>query len=129
MITLSLLKLLENKGFGTIDEDLFFQKLTLNEDGIYIADIGDSNQRGSRNSQSFELFSRDANDVNGYKKLVEIRDFLIDNDICDLPAVPPITSKAYTNITLMRPSTITNVGMDSLKRVIYTMTGTILFNR
>lgn len=40
MITLSLLKFIENNGLGVIDQDLFWQKLTLDKVGIYIADIG-----------------------------------------------------------------------------------------
>lgn len=129
MITLSFLKLLEDEGFGTIDGDLFFQKLTLDKKGIYIADIGDPVSKGSRDSQSYELFARGASDVDGYKLLTEIRKFLIQeySNICELPAVPPITSTAYTNVSLSKPSTITNVGLDNNNTVIYSMTGTILF--
>ena len=35
MITLNLLQLLENNGFGTIDENLFWEKLTLGEEGVF----------------------------------------------------------------------------------------------
>lgn len=129
MITLSFLKLLENEGFGTIDVDLFFQKLTLDKKGVYIADIGDPVERHGRDTQSYELLVRGANDVDGYKKLVEIRKFLIQNysSICELPAVPPITTEVYTNVELSKPSTITNVGLDAQNRIIYSMTGTIIY--
>lgn len=129
MITLSFLKLLEDEGFGTIDTDLFFQKLTLDRKGIYLADIGDPVEKGSRDTQSYELYARGANDVDGYKKLTAIRKFLIQeySNICELPAVPPITSEVYTNIELSRPSTITNVGLDDQNRIIYSMTGQIIF--
>lgn len=129
MITLSFLKLLENEGFGEIDVDLFFQKLTLDEKGIYIADIGDPVPKGTRDTQSFELYARGINDVDGYKKLTEIRQFLIReySNICDLPAVPPITTTGYTNVELSRPSTITNVGLDDTNRIIYAMTMTIIY--
>ena len=129
MITLSFLKLLEEEGFGTIDTDLFFQKLTLDKKGIYIADIGNTVPKGLRDSQSFELLARGSNDTDGYKKLVEIRNFILDGGICELPAVAPITSEGYTNISFLKPSTITNVGLDAQNRIIYSMTGTILFNK
>lgn len=129
MITLSFLKLLENEGFGTIDVDLFFQKLTLDKKGVYIADIGDPVAKGSRDTQSYELLARGENDVDGYKKLKDIRKYLIQSysNICELPAVPPITDEVYTNVELSKPSTITNVGLDAQNRIIYSMTGTIIY--
>lgn len=129
MITLSFLKLLEDEGFGEIDVDLFFQKLTLDKKGVYIADVGDPVARHSRDTQSYELLVRGNNDVDGYKKLQEIRKFLVNeyHDICELPAVPPITTEEYTNVELSKPSTITNVGLDAQNRVIYSMTGTIIY--
>lgn len=129
MITLSFLQLLADEGFGTIDVDLFFQKLTLDKKGIYIADIGEPVAKGSRDSQSYELFARGSNDVDGYKLLTEIRKYLIQDysTICELPAVPPITTYGYTGVELSKPSTITNVGLDDNNRVIYSMTGTIIY--
>ena len=129
MITLSFLKLLEDEGFGTIDVDLFFQKLTLDKKGLYIADIGDPVAKGARDTQSYELFARGDNDVDGYKLLIQIRKFLVDNysNICELPAVSPITTEGYTNVELSKPSTITNVGLDDNNRIIYSMTGTIIY--
>jgi len=129
MITLSFLKLLENNSFGTIDIDLFFQKLTLDKTGVYITDVGDPVARGSRDTQSYELLVRGKTDVDGYKTLKAIRKFLIQaySSQCTLPAVPPISTEDYTNVELSRPSTITTVGLDANKRVIYSMTGTIIY--
>jgi len=129
MITLSFLKLLEDNGFGTIDTDLFFQKLTLDKVGVYITDIGDPVARNSRDTQSYELLVRGKTDVEGYKLLKDIRKFIISNysTTCELPPVPPITTEEYTNVELSKPSTITNVGLDATKRVIYSLTGTIIY--
>lgn len=129
MVTLSFLKLLEQSGFGTIDVDLFYQKLTLDKKGIYIADVGDVVGRHSRDSQGYELLSRGTDDVEGLQKLQEIRAFLVESyqDICELPAVPQITNEGYAGVHLTKPSTITNVGMDAQNRIIYSMTGSILY--
>lgn len=129
MITLSLLKLLENNSLGTIDQDLFFQKLTLDKKGVYIADIGDAVPEGSRDIQGYELLSRGSSDVDGYKLLDTIRKFLVREapTTCELPAVPPITTEAYTNVEISKPSTITNVGLDPQNRIIYSMTGNIIY--
>lgn len=129
MITLSLAKHLEDEGFGQIDTDIFYQKLTLDKEGIYIADIGESVGRHSRDSQGYEILSRGTSDVDGYERLQRIRKYLINNyqDICELPAVPPVTTESYDNVHLTKPSSITNVGLDAKSRVIYSITGSILY--
>lgn len=142
MITLSFLKLLEDEGFGIVylngDEsgaNLFYQKLTLDKKGIYIADIGDPVERHGRDTQSYELLARGATDIDGSYKLSQIRKFLLNNyqNICELPEVSvqiegeDVTIPAYTNVELSKPSTITNVGLDAQNRIIYSMTGQIIF--
>ena len=128
MITLSLLKYIENGGFGAIDDDLFFQKLTLDRIGVYITNIGDTQVRGARRSQSYELYSRGASDVDGYKRLSAIIDYLNGSyGVCQLPAVPPVTDSGYENVTIMPLSTISSVGLDANNRMIYSATGTIIY--
>lgn len=135
MITLSFLKLLEQEDFGTIDVDLFYQKLTLDKKGIYIADIGDPVAKGSRDTQSYELYARGKTDIDGSYKLSQIRKFLLNNysNICELPSVSVkiegqnVTIPAYTNVELSKPTTITNVGLDAQNRIIYSMAGTIIY--
>lgn len=129
MITLSFLKLLQDEGFGTIDTDMFFQKLTLDKKGIYIADVGTPNAKGTRETQGYELLARGNSDIDGYKLLNEIRKFIRDegHSICELPPIPPISTQSYKNVTLSRPSSITNVGLDAQNRIIYSLTGTILY--
>ena len=128
MITLSFLKLLENEGFGTIDTDLFFQKLTLDKKGLYIADIADPMTRGVRKSQSFELYARGDSDVSGYKMLADVLQFMQDSyaDVCDLPSVPPISDVSYDNVTILPSSSITNVGLNN-GRIIYSIQGQIIY--
>lgn len=129
MITLNLLKLLENNNLGTIDTDLFWEKLTLGKTGVYISSIGNPTTRGNRKIWSFELYSRGTSDPDGYKRLKDIVDFLnASYSVCKLPSVSigekPIADEVE-NITIMPCSTISNGGLDDNGRIIWTATGTI----
>lgn len=128
MVSLSLLKLLENNGFGRIDESLFWEKMGLGEDGLYITDVGGSRDRGSRPSLTYEIYSRAKTDVSAYQKLQAVVDFLTKSfAICELPAVPPATDYGYKNVTILPPSSITNVGQDANGRVVYSIIGQIYY--
>lgn len=131
MITLSLLKFIEYNGLGVIDQDLFWQKLTLDKVGIYIADIGQTKERGGRNVVQFELYSRGENDVDGYKRLQAILDLLNNNYVaCALPSVQDgskTITEGFSNVTIMPPSSISNYGLDSQGRIIYSATGTLYY--
>jgi hypothetical protein len=132
MITLNLLKFIENNNLGEIDKDLFWQKMTLGEIGVYISSIGNPTVRGNRTMTSFEMYSRGTNDVDGYKRLKDIVDLLnASYSVCKLPSVSitegnqTISVDAVENITIMPCSTITNGGLDDNNRIIWTATGTI----
>ena len=131
MITLSLLKFIENNGLGVIDQNLFWQKLALDKVGIYIADIGQTKERGGRNIVQFELYSRGSNDVDGYKRLQAIIDLLNNNYVvCALPSVQngsQTITEGFSNVTIMPPSSISNYGLDSQGRIIYSATGTLYY--
>jgi hypothetical protein len=129
MITLSFLQLLQDNDFGTIDQDLFFQKLTLDNKGLYISNIGDPVTRGRRWRQSFELFARGENDIDGYEKLEDVLNFLKESysTVCMLPSVPPYSTKEYKNVTIEPLSTITNIGLNTNNRVIYSIQGSIIY--
>lgn len=128
MITLSFLKLLENKGLGRIDEDLFWQDMTLDKVGVYIADIGDGLEKGKRKSQSFELIARGKSKVDGYKRLKKIIDFMTKAEvICEMPNYPPVFNEKYHNVSVKVTSTITTVGKDDNDRIIYSAQGQIIY--
>lgn len=133
MITLSFLKYLEDNGFGVIDESLFWQKMGIDKKGLYISSIGGVMGRGVRRIQNFELYSRgtsqnSTSDVEAAKKLESVIDFLEDNDpVCTLPEVPPIHSHTYRNVTVEVTSPLMNMGLDSNGRVIYSITGRIIY--
>lgn len=128
MITLSLLKYLEDNGFGTIDTDLFWQKLGLGRRGLYIIETGMPRELSSRTCSTYQIYSRGSNDVDGYRKLDEVMRFLNQSyNTCTLPAVPPVTEQDYQNVSIMPVSSITNMGEDINGRVIYSISGRIYY--
>lgn len=129
MITLSLLQFLENNHFGTVDQDLFWQKLSLGKIGIYIVDLGQAQDRGQRRRQRYEIYSRGTSDVDGYERLKAIIDFLNGSyDNCNLPSCPLVpNSESYTNVDIMPLSTPTNIGEDANGRIIWSATGTLIY--
>lgn len=128
MVTLSLLKLLENNGFGRIDENLFWEKMGLGENGLYISDIGGSNNRGARRTVTYQIYCRGSSDVDGYQRVQAVADFLTRSEaICNLPAVPPITDYGYGGVTLLPTSSISAVGTDISGRMIYSITGQLYY--
>lgn len=129
IITLSILQLLADNGFGTVDEDLFWEKLGIGKEGIYITDVGDTQARGVRYSTTFELYSRGSSDLDGYQRLQKVVDFLNESSsVCSLPAVPPYTDIGFSNVQIMPPSTIGSIGEDGNGRVIYSITGKIYYD-
>lgn len=135
MITLSLLQFLEDNNLGTVDTDLFWQKLSLRDtkgkpaEGIFIVDLGQSANRGERKRVRYELYSRGKNDVEGLTRLQKIVDFLNDSfSTCTLPKCSLVAdSHSYTNVTIMPLSTPTNVGEDENGRIIWSATGVIIY--
>lgn len=132
MILLSLLKHLENHGFGSIDCDLYWGKMGLDDYGVYISEIGDAGVRGMRRSIQYQLYSRGENDVTAYKQLEKIVDFLNSQyGQCTLPRVRKPNgnelTKGFGNVTIMPLSTITNASQDLNGHTIYTATGRIYY--
>lgn len=127
MITLSLLKFLENNDLGVIDQDMYWQKLSLGKNGLYITSLGNSVVRGSRRIQRYELYSRGANDIDGLKRLESVIEFLNSSyGECNLPAVDGITD-GFINVTIKPLGTPTSVGEDSTGRIIWSVTGELIY--
>lgn len=129
VLTLSLLKYLSDNGFGTIDQNLFWEKLGLGKNGLYITDVGDAQERGVRKSTTYELYSRGDSDLDGYAKLQAVAEFLRESyDVCDLPAVPPYSDEGFTGVSILPPSTISSMGEDGNGRIIYSITGRVYYD-
>ena len=128
MITLALLKFLEDNGLGTIDTDLFWQNIGLDSEGVYIVNIGQAQQRGTRRAQRYELYARSKSKLDGLKKLEAIIDFINGSyQVCSLPAVTKYGVNRFDNITLLPLSTPTRVGEDTNGRIIWSTSGTIIY--
>lgn len=129
MITLSLLKLLEDNNLGRIDEDLFWQKLGLGKIGVYIVSIGQSQGKAGRRVQKYELYARGNSDLDGLRRLERIIAFLNSGfgKLCTLPSVPEFNVDRYQNVTIMPLSTPTSMGVDKNDRLIWAVTGEIRY--
>lgn len=138
MVTLHILKWLEDNGFGTLDIDgsvkadgLYFEKLTEGKTGVAIFSRGAPLGRGLRTSLAFDLYSRGTDDVEGLKKLENILSFMTDSfaEACTLPAVPDVSETIYNRVTVVPISNIENAGLDPNDRVIYTATAQVTYEQ
>lgn len=126
VITLSLLQWLSDNGFGTIDQDLFWEKLGLGKVGLYISDVGEAQDRAMRKSTVYEIYSRGKSDLDGYERLQKVAELIrASYGVCTLPKATGYTDEGFTNVTLEPPSSISSVGEDGNGRVIYSITGRV----
>ena len=129
VVTLSILQFLQDNGFGVIDKDLFWEKLGLRQDGLYISDLGASQTRTTRPSTTYSIYCRAKDDLTAYSKLQEVADFIRSSyNVCKLPAVPNYTDEGFDGVTFLPPSSISNNGEDSNGRVIYSLTGQVYYS-
>lgn len=134
MITLHILKLLEDNGFGTIDTDLFFEEVPLDskgvpKQGIWIVTRGTSVTRLDVGNQNFDIYSRYTNKLTGGIKLENILTFLKEayDDVCTLPTVPPYSTTEYYNVTIEPTSGVENVGTDEQDKVVRVISGNVKY--
>lgn len=137
MITLRILKLLEENGFGAINVDgtvtangLYFEKMPQGSTGIAIFSRGATMGHGMRLSQAFDLYSRGANDVEGYQVLEQITDLMSNSfALCTLPPITDIEETDYTHCSIVPISNIQNSGVDENDRVLYSMTAQVTYTK
>lgn len=131
MITLHLLQLLEDDGFGTIDDSLFWEKLPLNKNGVAIFSRGGPTERGrNRQAQNFELYSRGETDLLGADKLEKILEFMSENYTqCDLPIVVGKSNKLYRKVQITPTSNVQNLGQDENDRVVFSLSAQVIYRK
>lgn len=136
MITLHILKLLADEGFGQIDTDLFWEDAPLDpqgnpKNGVWIVPRGTEVNRFTVSTQAFDIYSRHTNKVTSSKKLEDILDYLQEafEDVCELPTVPPHSTTRYYDVMITPTSSIENVGTDEQDKVVRVISGQVTFKK
>lgn len=135
MITLHLLQLLENQGFGTIGTDLYYQKAPIvsgvEKEGMWIVDRPSATTRRNIKVQQFDIYSRYTDPVVGDRKLQAILDYLEQSSTkpCTLPTVDGYSTTQYTNIRLTPLTSLENVGTDETGKIVRVISGEIRYNK
>jgi hypothetical protein len=132
MITLHVLQYLSDNGFGTIDTDLFFEKLPLGVNGIAIFARGGRQEYGRNTiAQAFDLYVRGKSDVLGMSICEDLRTLFSDSygKMCTLPIVEDISERVYKNVQFLEITNIENIGVDENERVVYRLGVTVNYRR
>ena len=142
MITLHIGKLLADNGFGTLvltgsetgNDLIFFEKMPIGKNGVFIMSTGNPMGRGVRVTQAFNIYSRGTNDLVGGTKLEAILEFFRGSGDgrltnCDLPIVAGYSNTKYKNVLIEPTGNIQNVGQDANDRVIYTVSANVTYNK
>lgn len=138
MITLHIAKLLEDNGFGTValtgnetGNLIYWEKLPQGKNGIYVISTPTAIDRNSRNIQSFDIYSRGTNDLEGKLILDNIVDFFKSDGftICDLPEVPKYSTAQYRNCSIVTTAAPNNLGQDETNRLIWSMSADIRYKK
>lgn len=128
MITIALLQFLEDNGIGKIDQDMFWQNIGIDAEGLYIVNIGQVQNRGQRRVQRYEIYARNKSKLAGLKLLESVIELVNKSyGVCALPEVKTYGVPAYSNVTLMPLSTPTRVGEDANGRIIWSTAGNIIY--
>lgn len=134
MITLSLLKQMELDGLGTIDSDLWHLEVPLNSQGIpangaWIVPRGAPITRFNINIQPIDIYFRSTNKNATLKRAWDFLNYLQDSyeDVCTLPAYPPIFTHTYSNVTITPTDGVSYVGEDENRKLVFVISGEIRF--
>lgn len=135
MVTLHIAKLLEDAGFGTLDTDIFWEDMPVDNKGVAINGLWVVPRGTPRGRfvkvQAFDIYSRHTNKVTSSKKLEDILDYLQEAfaTVCELPTVPPHSETRYYDVTITPTSAIENVGADEQDKVVRVISGEINFKK
>lgn len=136
MVTLHLLKLLEDRGFGVIDTNLFWEEVPLDSngdplDGVWIVTRGTEISRTNVGQQAFDIYARYANKLTTAGKLEDILNYLQEayGEVCELPDVPPYSASVYSNVRIEPVSSVENVGTDENEKIVKLISGIIRYNK
>ena len=135
MILHSILQDLQDKGFGTIGQDLQVGVLAVDangkaRNGISLALRGAPINRIQTNIQSIDFYIRHSNSLTALQKAQELVDYLQESfsEVCDLPAMPPLTD-SYSNVIITPTSGIEEVGIDDGGGYNYVIGGSVIYTQ
>lgn len=133
MITLHILELLKQEGFGTaIDTDLHWERLPLDGYGVTIFSRGGEQAYGRNHiTQRFDLYARFADGLVAYDKLDKIRMYLSESygELCELPTITGKSNRVYKNVRFTVLDNIENIGTDESDKLIFRLAGQIIYER
>lgn len=133
MITMHILQFLSDNGFGTIDQNLWFENMPLDKYGLLIVSTGGIKARGRRTeTRSFDIYCRDQlSNVEAMEKLENVIQLLAASygSTCTLPSVPGYSDRTYSRVVFDDISDIQNLGENQNGRVLYRIGANITFNK
>lgn len=130
MLTLHILKFLEDEDFGTIAVDLFWEDFPLNKNGVAIYSRAGTMYRGRKAVQAFDLYSRAESAPQAADKLEKIWEMFVDNYVvCDLPVVPNVSEKLYTSVRFVPIANIENLGKDETDRLLFRLSMEAIYTK
>lgn len=136
MISLHIAKQLADQGFGTLDQDIFWEENPLDEsgepkDGVWVLSRGSAVDRFHVKTQAFDIYSRYTDKIQGSKKLEDILLYLQEafGEVCELPEVPPYSNISYSNVRITPSSSVENVGTDENGKIVRLISGSVQYNR
>ncbi|WP_439946509.1 hypothetical protein [Streptomyces sp. BBFR109] len=108
-----------------------WEKLPLDLIGVGIFSVGGERPYGRRSvTQIFDLECRGPSDLIGYHVLEKIGEHFADEFVLnDLPAVPDVSDRVYEKCRIVNMGSIQNLGLDANDRVIFKLTGQIIYRK
>lgn len=131
MITLHIAQYLSDNGFGTLDTNLFHERIPLGKEGVGLISRGGAlTKRKGVQVEEFDFYSRDKSLLKGADKLEKIWQFLVDNyAACDLPEVPNKSTKVYKNVVISPVGGIENLGLDENDSVVFRLAAQVTYKK
>lgn len=117
MISLAILVALERAGLGTVDSDMFWEELPLddvgsNREGIWLITRGSGlNKNGANYHQTFDVYAVYNNKIQQEKKIRDVLAFLESFDSCDLDC-GDLSDEVFTNVRLRPAAQSQNAGLN-----------------
>ena len=118
MISLAILTAMQAAGIGTIDEDMFWEEMPLNEsgsnqEGIWLVTRGsDLNNDAANYHQTFDIYCVYNDKVVQEQKMREVLSFMEQFNSCDLDC-GDVSSEAFTNVRIRPVAQPQNAGINT----------------